>query len=381
MKRFFYIMGAGLLILGSCKNTPTKTEGFVINAKMDEALPAESMALLSYKQNDSLITDSTMVKDGEFTFKGLVAHPIEATISLRHGNTFTEKSWRRDNFNFYIDNSEMTLTANDSVKNAILKGSLLTDQSIEIEQQTNPMLQKIIAMNNSSHNEPKPSMEVRIANRDTIDIMVDSIAAVVHRFIDANRDSYIAFSRFARHEVGSKFDAQTAETEYNKFNKILQNTPLGKKVWERIAIAKQSMIGEKAMDFTQTDLAGNPFKLSSLKGKYVLVDFWASWCAPCRKENPFVVKAYNEFKDQNFEIVGVSLDAGHEPWEMAVEKDGLNWIHVSDLKGWNNDVALQYGIRSVPSNFIIDPDGIIISKNLRGESLFNHLSDIFSKKE
>lgn len=380
MKIFFYAIALCILVLSACESTETKKtndESFVIHGKMN-ALPASSVAVLSYKQWDTIITDTAPVKNGKFTFKGSVAHPIEAAISIRHGNAFPNKSWQRDNFNFYIDNSEMALKATDSVKYATIKGSVLTDQSMEIDLLTKPMMQKIDALLKSSHSEPQPAMEIRLANRDTINVMVDSIAAVVHAYIENHRDSYIAFTRFARHEVGSKFNAQVAETEYNKFNETLHNTPLGKRTWERIAIAKKSLVGEKAMDFTQTDVEGNPFKLSSLRGKYVLVDFWASWCKPCRAENPFVVKAYNKFKNENFEIVGVSLDGGHEPWEMAIKKDELPWIHVSDLKGWKNEVALQYGINSVPFNILLDPDGIIISKNLRGEALNAELERIFN---
>ncbi|CAM4222086.1 Thiol-disulfide isomerase or thioredoxin [Pedobacter westerhofensis] len=139
------------------------------------------------------------------------------------------------------------------------------------------------------------------------------------------------------------------------------------------AKAIQLSIG-KTLDFTQTDDKGNEFKLSSLKGKYVLVDFWASWCVPCRAENPNLLKAYHALKDKKFEIVGISLDETKASWLKAVAYDGMPWVQVSDLKGFKNDVAVKFGITAIPQNVLINPEGVIIAKNLRGEDVLNQLS-------
>jgi peroxiredoxin len=138
-------------------------------------------------------------------------------------------------------------------------------------------------------------------------------------------------------------------------------------------------IGAIAPDFTQNDVNGTPVSLSSFKGKYVLIDFWASWCGPCRAENPTVVKAYNKFKSKNFTIIGVSLDKpeGKADWLAAIKNDGLNWTQVSDLKFWSNEVALQYAVQSIPHNFLLDPTGKIIAKDLRGNDLDKKLTEIF----
>jgi len=132
------------------------------------------------------------------------------------------------------------------------------------------------------------------------------------------------------------------------------------------------------MNFTQNDTLGIPVSLASFKGKYVLVDFWASWCGPCRRENPNVVKTYNAYKDKGFQILSVSLDqpGAKDKWIKAIHDDNLTWTHVSDLKYWDNEVAKQYGIQAIPANFLLDPEGKIIAKNLRGEDLAAKLSTV-----
>ena len=163
---------------------------------------------------------------------------------------------------------------------------------------------------------------------------------------------------------------------YETLDEPVKKSFFGKKIGTLVQAADATAVGATAPGFTQPDVNGKPVSLSSFRGKYVLIDFWASWCGPCRQENPNVVKVYNEFKQKGFDVLGVSLDRSKADWLEAIAKDKLTWTHVSDLKFWESAVAAQYGVRSIPMNFLLDKDGKIIAKNLRGDELEKKLAEV-----
>ena len=171
-------------------------------------------------------------------------------------------------------------------------------------------------------------------------------------------------------------DLDGVQKAYDNLDGSIKTSFFGKKLKEIAEALKTTGIGGKAPDFTLQTPDNTTIALSSFKGKYVLVDFWASWCGPCRQENPNVVKAFNQFKNKNFTILGVSLDEDKAAWQQAIMKDNLTWQHVSDLKGWNSDVAALYGVKGIPANFLLDTEGKIIAKDLRGNELVNKLAEV-----
>ena len=200
------------------------------------------------------------------------------------------------------------------------------------------------------------------------EVFIGEIKEIYKTFILNNPDSQVSMLALGEYAQMAS-DISEIEPLFNSLSSAIQDTNEGKAISKQINIGKVTAIGSTAPDFTQNDPKGNPVSLSGFRGKYLFIDFWASWCGPCRKENPNVVKAYQQYKDKNFEILGVSLDNSSPAWIDAIEKDKLTWPQVSDLKGWKNEVAIQYNIQSIPQNLLLDPNGVIIAKNLRGEEL------------
>jgi peroxiredoxin len=285
---------------------------------------------------------------------------------------------------FYIEGSAIRLITADSLRNASITGSQANIDGDKLNALTKS-LQDQLAVVNGELGRLSPEQKKDKVLTDSIykryRAITKKLEPIYLDFARKNTTSFLSLTAIS--QVLTSESVQTeAEQVYNGLSEALRSSKTGKDIWDYLNTAKKTKIGVQAIDFTQNDVEDKPVKLSDFKGKYVLLDFWASWCGPCRQENPNVVAAYNQYKDKGFTVLGVSLDQPGKKasWLKAIADDHLTWTHVSDLKFWDNAVAKEYGIRGIPANFLIGPDGKIIAKGLRGEALKEKLASLLDAK-
>ncbi|MDQ8052220.1 MAG: TlpA disulfide reductase family protein [Pedobacter sp.] len=330
----------------------------------------DKMILLSYVNSAGKnAKDSALVKDGKFVINGTTAFGNRAYLELRPIAKDTTKKRRAVDFKeFYLEKGTTTVTGTDQMATATVSGTKVQSENLDYHAKMDPLQDqyKKIVDRYYKAKAAKDSVELKQISVDAKPLMAQ-MESTLDDFISGHPDSYVTGDLVLGNRM-AVIDVVKFDPIYQKLGKNVLASFTGKKITEKYIKAKQFAIG-KSIDFTLPDAKGNEFKLSSLKGKYVLVDFWASWCVPCRAENPFLLKAYSELKDRNFQIVGVSLDDNKANWLKAVEMDKLPWTQVSDVKGFQTEVAVRFGITAIPQNVLIDPDGKVIAKDLRGEDV------------
>jgi peroxiredoxin len=294
---------------------------------------------------------STTIKDGKFSFKGKMERPEFKIILFNRQQPY---------ITVFLDNSNVTITGD---KATIDKSKIIGCASHTAFEQFNASLE--------------PYQAVFAENGDYSEEMHDKALKLMDDFITTHTGSYITPLAVIRYNQIAD-DILKTEALYNMLDPKIKATSMGQYIAQQITEGKVNGKGTLLADFSQPDTTGVPVSLSSLRGKYVLVDFWASWCGPCRQENPNVVAAYNKYKNKNFTVLGVSLDKAKPAWIEAINMDGLTWTHISDLQGWQNSVAQQFGIFNIPQNFLIGPDGKVVAKNLRGPALERKLARILN---
>ncbi|MDR2384324.1 MAG: AhpC/TSA family protein [Tannerella sp.] len=370
----FILVSSFVLLLTDCQREQDK---FAVKATIGSATD-DALVYLHYRLEGETVIDSTYVKDNKFEFTGNIESPFRASLLIKG-----DKNENPDRLILYIEKGTILLNSADSLKNATISGSELNDDVKEWNNIVKPLqeaqsnLYAEYRATSPQERESKDFQEKFTAKRDSLDAIQKDLALL---FIKEHPNSFLALDQLLTICLGYSPEADEAESLFMQLSPQLRvASKAGRDYAKKIDIWKSTSVGAIAPDFTQNDPQGNPLKLSDFRGKYLLLDFWASWCGPCRAENPNVVKAYNAYKDKGFTILGVSLDDstrnGRENWLKAIDTDSLTWAHVSDLKFWKNEVALLYGINVIPSNFLLDPEGKIIARNLRGDELAEKLAE------
>ena len=347
-----------------------KPESFIIKGQIlgkDNGV----IHLMKYVEGRLVTEDSTQIVEGKFELNGKTDLPEFRIITIDKNQPVAQ---------FLAENGKIYIKTNiDSLNKAQIKGSksndefaILTKEMLNNTRETSELQQKFMDAQRGGNEQIMKQVKAEY------EAMMQNQKVFIKNFIRDHPKStvspLIVLMQFSQELTAHDIDTLVKFLDPSIHSSIYVTELKG--IADKLRVTE---IGSVAPDFTLNTPEGSPLSLYSLRGKYVLIDFWASWCKPCRLENPNVVKAYNQYKTKGFEIIGVSLDKEKEPWIKAITDDNLTWHHVSDLKFWQSDVAVKYGVQSIPLTLLLDKEGKIIGKNLRGEALAQKLEELLGK--
>jgi peroxiredoxin len=376
MFRFLIALLAVTPFAGNAQGPATSSVAFRVAGSLPATLAHK--AYLRYTVGKRVVLDSTMVRNGRFQFTGTVPDFVEAYILMPLPGTTLATSAER--LPVYLERGTVHVTGTKSLAQAVAKGTPLNEESNRLAAQLQPAEEKLAAVYAAYEALPAtaqtPAATAQFAQQTRL--LNAERAQVYATYIQVHPSQ--PYSLYALESyVGPRPEGKTYAALFNQLAPSVRASVYGQVMQQRIQQLLRLVVGATAPDFSQADPSGKLVKLSDLRGHYVLLDFWASWCLPCRAENPNLVKLYQTYQAQGFTILGVSLDKATQraAWLQAIEQDQLIWPQVSSLSK-PNPVAETYSVSAIPQNFLLDPQGRILASNLFGDELATKLAEVFA---
>lgn len=366
MRKLVYLLAAVSLTMASC----TSGDKYVVTGKIEGSYDGDKVYMMERVNREFIHTDSTIVKDNAFRFEGTQATPVSRYLAWTDGENDPIY------VDFFLENGNIEINLTEDPSTTTVKGTTTNNAYQSFKNEMAGVNKKMQAIY-SSLSDPAVSKEQRDAKMSEMQDAETEMVGIIKSNISKNAQSPLSAVLLNQYNY---------YMDYEEVEKLLAEIPANiqegdeslTKLKERVEISKNTVVGKKFVDLEMLTPEGDPIKLSDYagKGKIVLIDFWASWCGPCRREMPRLVEAYAKYKDKGFEIVGVSFDRDGESWKKGIEQLDITWPQMSDLKYWESEGATQYAIRSIPHVVLLDKDGTIVSRGLHGDELQEKIAEL-----
>lgn len=361
-----------LILISACK----QRERFIIEGIVPVEWETQNVQLKFFDENlnDSTVITHSPVKNNQFKMEGSIAHPDYVVLQFNNDKSV----------HFFLENTTTKIKFSPQTGAPIISGSALNNQLetfnsqfARYRQELQKVRDEIVEARNLQKDSPDFLTRKRAQMDTIIQEMVKCQKAFIAEYPNSLATAYIL--RMSKTDLEMPF----VQSVYNNFDSDIKNSSIGKSLKKQIEAQEKTTLGNSFIDIQLKDANGKEITVSELakEQEYLLLDFWASWCGPCRHENDNILKIHNQYHSKGLQIVGISLDVKKEAWQKAIEEDNISWTQLSDLKGWNSSLVAKYGIEGIPYTVLVNKEGKIVAKGLRAENLKNKLEEVLNNKE